>query len=48
MTEGCEVKVLYAAMYHDPRLLDISSSVDNMFYSALQENGFDITICGPF
>ena len=42
------MKVLYAAMYHDPRDPDASSGVDYNFYSAICRYAENVVIAGPY
>lgn len=42
------MKVLYAAMRHDPRDIDRSSSVDYSFYTAICNEGHEVRVTGPF
>jgi glycosyltransferase involved in cell wall biosynthesis len=41
------MKVLFVA-YHDPYVLDLASGSDYHYYQAIQNNGFDMKVVGPF
>ena len=41
------MKVLFVA-YHDPYVLDLASGSDYLFYQAVQNNGFNVKVIGPF
>lgn len=42
------MKILYAALRHDPRNPDLASGVDYNFYSAFIREGAEVTVVGPF
>jgi glycosyltransferase involved in cell wall biosynthesis len=42
------VKILYAALRHDPRNPDLASGVDYNFYSAFVRGGAEVRVVGPF
>lgn len=42
------MKVLYAALRHDPRDPDAASGVDHNFYHAMTREGLEVRIVGPF
>lgn len=42
------MKVLYAALRHDPRNPDLASGVDHNFYTAFLREGLEVRIVGPF
>lgn len=41
-------RILYGALRHDPTNPDLSSGVDYNFYSAFVNNGFEVSVVGPF
>lgn len=42
------MKILYAALRHDPRNPDLASGVDYNFYSAFVREGAEVRVVGPF
>ena len=42
------MKILYAALRHDPRDPDLASGTDYNFYSAIKRSGAEIKVIGPF
>ena len=42
-----KMKVLFIA-YHDPYVLDLASGSDYLYLQAVQNNGFDVKVIGPF
>jgi glycosyltransferase involved in cell wall biosynthesis len=42
------MKILYAALRHDPRNPDLASGVDYNFYSAFLRGGAEVKLVGPF
>jgi glycosyltransferase involved in cell wall biosynthesis len=47
LPEG-NMKVLYAALRHDPRNPDLSSGADYNFYSVIKRHAMEVKIVGPF
>src|SRR5437667_5223591 len=41
------MRVLYAALFHDPRNPDLASGVDHNFYKAMLNHQCDVEIVGP-
>ena len=42
------MRILYAALRHDPRNPDLASGVDYNFYSAFTRGGAEVKVVGPF